>query len=831
MNFMKGKKIMNKQIIDLNGEWQICQLTGDIKINGQVPGTVHAELIKQGIVDNPYYRMNEIDQQWVSKQDWEYSREFEVSQEQLDSSATVLNCDGLDTVADVWINDKKLASTDNMFIRYRWDVKELLNAGKNTIKIIFHSARAEMEKRYEERETDLGPRFEMFPWFGKDRKFLRKCQCHSGWDWGPCFLEQGIFRDIYLECRNCPKILYLSNQQVHANGKVEVELQAIIDSPSAMQAEGEFSLGEQTCTEQVELKAGENIVKSTITVNSPKLWWPNGLGEQSLYKCSAKITACGQSDKMEQKIGLRKMELVTEDDEIGQSFFFRVNDVPVFGKGANWIPTDSFDGRLPDSQIRWELESAAIANHNMIRVWGGGIYERDSFYEICDELGIMIWQDFMFACAMYPADKKFLASVAVEARHQTRRLMHHPSIALWCGNNEIQECVGGVKHFVLYDDLFIKTIMPIVEAEDPGRRYWPSSPCNGVRSYGEDERDRTRGDVHYWDVWHGNKPFTNYLEVIPRFSSEFGFQSFSSPETMETVTEPEDRNITSEVFEFHQRCPSGLGGNSKILNHIANYFRIPTSYESMLYVSQALQSISLKTACEHWRRVKPVNMGAIIWQLNDIWPVASWASLEYDGRWKMLHYYERNFFAPILISSVEKDGKVEIWATSDLNEKFSGKLKLAHKKLSGEILMEDSCEVELAPMESRKIADYELESLCPEGMNQNDSYLVFELADGKSTASSNFHFLTSFKKLALSKPELKWELSEVNGTPILELESNRMTPFVWISTGNIHGVWSDNGIHLEAGKKVSISFTPRNGLDFAELKKCLKVQHLYEAGF
>lgn len=814
--------------ISLNGPWTIQQIDGDIQITGEVPGLVHHDLIAQGIVENPFHGMNELDQQWVGEQTWEYKRTFELDEKQAGGGAVVLNCDGLDTVADVSVNGHLVGTADNMFVRHRWDVREWVRPGTNVITIVFHPAREVMDERAESCEFDLGTPRLPYPWFARERRFLRKCQCHGGWDWGPCFLTQGIHRDIRLECGDAPRILYATHQQTHDGNGVDVTIKALIDAPIDTECDVTFTLADQSATRRERLAAGENEVVATLSLDEPKLWWPNGMGEQHLLDLTVSCDA-GEDDvdSMSQRIGLRKLELVTERDDVGESFFFRVNDVPVYAKGNNWIPADSFDSRLDDEKIEWLLTSAKRAHNNIVRVWGGGIYERDRFYELCDEHGLLVWQDFMFACAHYPANQEFLDNVSAEVRHQVRRLNHHPSIALWCGNNEVLQSKLNPMQLVSFDDLFIKTIMPIVEAEDPGRRYWASSPCNGNRDYG-DVHDQTRGDAHYWKVWHGGKPFSNYLTVAPRFCSEFGFQSFSSTETMNKVIPIEERNIASESYEFHQR--SGAG-NTTILSHISRHFRIPTSHEGMAYVSQALQALSIKTACEHWRRSKPRNMGAIIWQLNDIWPVASWASIEADGRWKLLHYAERHFFAPLLASTVAKDDHVELWVTSDVNEELNGELRYDLKSFAGEILKTETIPVSMPPLGNVAATRLPLDDLL--GANDPRQTYLYVTARLNAFESANIHTFVPGKMMKLTKPDVTHDLREENGVLTMELTTRGFAPFTWLRHGDLMGTWSDNGIHLQAGETIELTFAPRGTTSptLAQMREALTIDILYENGW
>jgi beta-mannosidase len=820
-------------ILSLHGKWHVQQKGGDIRLAGRVPGLVHHDLIDKRIVPDPFYRINEKAQQWVGESTWEYTRNFRLTKNQTEKQAIVLNCDGLDTLAAIYINDRRIGKTDNMFLRYRFNIKPFIRAGSNSIRIVFHPARPEMDRRARKYHLDIYSN-QHVPWEAKYRNFLRKSPTHSGWDWGPCFLTQGVYRDIYIECRNGPRILYLTHQQKHGRRSVDINICAIVETPVPGKGVVSFKLGGKTVRKSVHLNQGEQRVCQTIRIKKPKLWWPNGYGPQDLYPLCVSIVMNNEKHEIKQHIGIRKLELVTRKDRTGETFYFRVNNVPIFAKGANWIPSDSFDSRLSDNQVRWELESAARAHHNMIRVWGGGLYERDFFYQECDRLGLLVWQDFMFACALYPVTEPFLESVRKEVRHQIRHLMHHPSIALWCGNNENEACFEFSRAvtdanrsacLAEYDVLYIQTIMPVVQAEDPGRRFWPSSPSNGIRQYGNCQ-DPTRGDMHYWKVWHGDRPFTDYLDIHPRFSSEFGFQSFASPETMDRVTWPRDRNICSPVFEFHQR--SGTG-NQRILSHIARHFRIPNGYENMLYVSQALQALSIKTACEHWRRIKPHNMGTLIWQLNDIWPVASWSSLESDGRWKMLHYYEKKFFSPLLVSMVEKNNRIDIWATSDVNEPLKGELSVSLLDFNGKRLLKEKRTVRLSRLESRRVAGYPISKFCPFEGDKEKRFLFVHLKCNKYT-SENEHFFSPFKRLHLERPKIHHHMArDKKNNYRIKLKSNILAPFVWIRHGHNQGTWSDNGMHLLPGRAVTLKFEPRQKTKIKLLNKKLVIHNLYDS--
>jgi len=819
----------------LDGQWQLNQVDGDINITAQIPGVVHYDLLKQGLIDDPYYRMNEQKQQWVAEYAWDYERDFSLSDAALACEKLVLEFEKIEVLADIYINEELVASVENLFRRYRFDIKSFVKPGENKIRIRFNPVKEEVCKRAAEYPFFVSNGL----WEGRCdppyRNFVRTSQCHFGWDWGLCLISQGMYESPLIEAYNQSKILYLNNTQEHRDNKVIVNVTAVLDSAQAGKGVFKVTLGDIQTEVDCVVQKGENVLNAELTVENPELWWPNGYGSAHLYDLKVSVEIDGELDSMQQRIGLRKLELIRAKDDVGESFFFRINDVDIFAKGANWIPDDIFDPRWSEEQLAWALNSAVEAHHNIIRVWGGGLYERDSFYERCDELGIMVWQDFMFACMLYPTNPEFLDNVREEVTHQVKKLAYHPSLVLWCGNNENEQATdwgAGADNVnlkinaTLYDELYIQTIMPIVNKLDPARVFWPSSPSNGVRVYG-DPNDRDRGDAHYWGVWHGGKPFTEYLKVKPRFSSEFGFQSFSSPETMDTVTEPEDRNISSEVFEYHQRSGDG---NLTILSHISRHFRIPSNYENMLYVSQALQALSLKTACEHWRRIKPHNMGTIIWQLNDIWPVASWSSLEYDGRWKILHYFERKFYSPILISSLENERNLEIWATSDVNVSLNGNYQFSIMDFKGSVLKTEELAVDLAPQESKIITQYKIDNFGNKE-EQSSLFSAFSLTCG-DLYTENTHITVPFKQLHLNKPVIKHQLMQKDNKLILELESDVFAPFVWVRHGNIHGTWTDNGMHLLPNRKITLEFVPRFDMpSLDEMRDVLFIHNLFDAGF
>ncbi|HRR06362.1 MAG TPA: hypothetical protein P5105_03680, partial [Victivallales bacterium] len=647
----------------------------------------------------------------------------------------------------------------------------------------------------------------------------------------------GIWRPIYLEFHDAPLLTGCTHRQKHSKEGVDLIVNVFIDANMDCSGKITIKISDCSVSKNVKISAGENKFSFDLKI-APELWWPNGYGAQKLYKLSVEFESCGEIQSLDQNIGFREIKVIREKDSAGESFYFQVNGIAIFAKGNNWIPGDSFDCRFTNEKLEWLLKSAKNAHNNMIRVWGGGIYERDRFYELCDELGLLVWQDFMFACNLYPVDKDFLKSVETEITQNLRRLQHHACIAIWCGNNECEEAIRWKTNspekshlqftaLAEYDQLYVTTIHPIVEKEDPDRLYWPSSPSNGLRIYGNPQ-DQSRGDAHFWQVWHGGKPYTDYINNKPRFSSEFGFQSFAASELLDKYTLPQDRNITSFVGEHFQRCNKG---NQKIIHHISEHFRMPCGWENTIYMSQVLQTLCIKTACEHWRRMKPHTMGTLIWQINDIWPAASWSSIDYEGRWKILHYAEKKFFAPLLVSCVQTERGLEIWGTSDLTKSLKGELKLALEKFDGSRLKSEKVKVNLRALESKIIKIFDTTDILKDDNLKRSIILRFSL-ECDSFKTENSHIFDEWKYLELEKPNIKWQITENRGKITLKIKSSTFTPYVWIRHGDVEGIFDDNGMHLFAGEELHLNFyskSEKTSLDY--LQKNIKIHNLYDAGF
>ena len=837
------KNLLLNRIL-LNGDWEITHLDGEnpfsksLKITGNVPGLVHHDLVSQGILDDPYEKMNELDQQWVGGSTWSYEKAFWLKEEDLDSKSLILHFDTLDTVTEIKINEDWLGSTDNYFLQHRFEAKSHLKVGENRITVVIYPASLEMNKRAGEYPLEIYS-VAAREWFPKVKNFLRKPAAHGGWDWGPSLNPQGIPGNVYLEKKDAASIRYVTHSQIHSNGSVQLEVTVHYESVVRGDFEMEVCLDEYCFSKTVKIDQGIGSCALDFTIEDPNLWWPVGLGEPYLYDLRVRLDFQENSDTYHQKIGLRELRLLHQKEHAGVAMFFEVNGKPVFAKGTNWIPTDIFESRIKEEQIRWELESAKAAHNNMIRVWGGGRYERDVFYQICDELGLMVWQDFMFACAMYPVNESFVREVKKEVTHQIRHLSHHASIALWCGNNENEqaisweECSGKevLKEQLLqeYHKLYVDTIHPIVLAEDPSRDYWPSSPSNGIGIY-EDAQDPTRGDVHFWSVWHGQKDFSYYRTCKPRFSSEFGFGSLASQETMNPYISKDQRFIDSEQFEFHQRSnQTGADGNQRIKDGILREFGKFDRYESTIYLSQALQMLAIQTACEHWRRCMPYNMGTLIWQLNDIWPGSSWSSLEFDGRWKMLHYAMKRFFAPTLISCFEEGKNLCIWLTSDCIQKTEGIVRVSLCDFKGNLLMKKEYPASTSFNKSYEIVKIAYSELEDFGMRKQDSYVLVQyFSNDDSEVSRSIHLFDNYKELSLEGANVRVGLRKMESQVEATIQSENFVPFLWLKQGVAAGTWSDNAFHLIPQEKVLLTFSPRRFSDL-ELFQCshMELNSLY----
>lgn len=824
------------QKISLNGKWTVSG-ADLLNINATVPGCIHTDLLDNDLIKDPYYRDNETDLMWIGKTDWTYEREFEIDESILSNENVKLILHGLDTFSAISINDVEIAKTDNMFRRYEYDVKKHLKKGLNKIQIKFSSTYPYMEEKMNERWlTITGIDHHRI----KGNNYVRKMQCNYGWDWGPMCVTAGIWRDIELIAYSYAKIEDIQIKQAHTNSKVDLDITAYLDNYSdALILEAQVKIkfeGNEIANQIIDVKS--NKIGLSISIQNPKLWWPNNLGAQNLY--DVKICLIDKElnviDSLATKIGLRTLILDRHDDKWGESFQFAVNGVPFFAKGANWIPIDTFVTRGTESFYRQLLKDAKDANMNCIRVWGGGIYEQDIFYDLCDEYGLCVWQDFMFACSAYPVyDASYISTFKEEAADNIKRIRNHACLALWCGNNELEhmgnmitdDVEDGTMSWDEYKLLFEDIIPELLDKYDGEHDYWVSSSHTPGENRLE-PNDPTRGDAHLWEVWHGRKPFEWYRQCEHRFNSEFGFQSFPEPDVVNSFTEKEDRNITSFVMEKHQR--SGIG-NDAILQYMLSWFQLPTSFDMMLWTSQILQSLAIKYAVEHWRRKMPQGMGTIYWQLNDCWPVASWSSLDYIGNWKALHYSAKEFFSPILISGLENKEtlSIELHLSNDTLKDVDGKIEWELLNLDGKTINSDIFDAKIKANTSSLIKTLNLSKQIEKADGIRNVVLFYLFAKDDKIFSQNTTYFERPKHLKLQKPNYNTEIIMTNEKSFdLIIQADKPSLWVWPELIGIKAKYSDRFFHMNGKDAKIITIDVEKDSSVEKIKAALKISSIVD---
>lgn len=643
------------KIISLNDNWKMHRSDGAEWLDAVVPGSVYGDLLRAGKMEDPFWKDNEDEALKLMEYDYEYLTSFDCDEELLASDEVILRFEGLDTIADITLNGTKFGYADNMHRTWEYSVKELLYEKDNELRVYFYSPNKYIEKAFEKAPT-LGTEDCMNGFV-----HIRKAHCMFGWDWGAHLPDAGIWRPVYLLGVDTARLDSVEVLQYHEEGSVRLEIKPMIN-----RAKNQDILPETLkISVRITDPLGEEVIRrdaceGDIIIEHPRLWWPHGFGEQSLYTLSVDLKKEDGRilDNWTRRIGLRTITIDRTGDKWGERFATRVNNVNIFAMGADYIPEDHLFGRVTRETTKALLEKAVFANFNSIRVWGGGYYPDDWFFDLCDEMGLIVWEDFMFACAVYDLTPEFEENITAEFRDNLKRIRHHASLGLMCGNNEMEQFVkegtwvskeSEVRDYII---MYERILPQIMKKYAPQVYYWPASPSSGGSF--DNPMDENRGDVHYWDVWHGNKPFSEYRKFRFRYLSEFGFQSFPSKKTVETFTDDErDMNIFSYIMEKHQRNGSA---NGKIMNYMQQTYRYPSDFETLIYASQLLQADAIRYGVEHFRRNRNESrcMGAVYWQLNDCWPVVSWSSIDYCQRLKALHYYARRFFAPIMISCEEE---------------------------------------------------------------------------------------------------------------------------------------------------------------------------------
>lgn len=793
-----------------------------------VPGVLHTDLLQNKIIEDPFFRLNERGLQWIDKEDWVYETCFTLAADMMRKENMELVFEGLDTYADVYLNDECILKADNMFRRWSIPVRQYIREENNILKVYFHSPV----------KIDV-PKWDALPYqypasndqsengglFNKKISiFARKAGYHYGWDWGPRLVTSGIWRPVYIRAWSDLRIndVFIEQKEVGAGRAViagHVELDADKDMDGVLVTITDEVTGRVLGEWQADLKQGTNRVTVDFVLHKPKLWWSNGLGEPFLYRFRTDIIAGGELlDSKTERVGIRSLKVVHQPDKDGHTFYIELNGRPVFAKGANYIPSDNFLPRVTPENYKRTILDAAGVNMNMLRVWGGGIYENDVFYDLCDEYGIMIWQDFMFACSMYPAEGALLDNIHQEAVDNVKRLRNHACIALWCGNNECQDAWLGWgwkreierqnkeyadKIWAQYRQQYHVTLPGVVREYAPGTFYWPSSPF----AFEGEMSGTTDGDRHYWSVWHGKASISDYDSEKSRFFSEYGFQSFPEFESVKRYAPyPEDWDIRSEVMMSHQR--GGDHANELIETYLLNEYKKPRDFRAFLYMNHVLQGDAIKTAIESHRRQMPYNMGTLFWQHNDCWPVASWASRDYYGRWKAQHYYVRKAYDDILISPVVEGDDLKVYAVSDRLENTSGRLQLQVCQFDGTVVHHWDKSVGISGNDSRVCFSAPLAKLL-EGANRGTVYVRVDYTDKSGRVYHNNYCLGKQKDMDYPKVDLQTEVRSIEGGYEVTVSADKFARAVCLSVADNESVYSDNYFDVQPKSSVQVQVRTR----------------------
>ena len=826
---MKHTRMKLKTVVkNLHEGWKFRQARLTNWYPATVPGVVHTDLLQNKIIEDPFFRLNERGLQWIDKEDWVYETCFTLAAGMMRKENMELVFEGLDTYADVYLNDECILKADNMFRRWSIPIRQYIREENNILKVYFHSPI----------KIDV-PKWDALPYqypasndqsengglFNKKISiFARKAGYHYGWDWGPRLVTSGIWRPVYIRAWSDLRIndVFIEQKEVGAGRAViagHMELDADKDMDGVLVTITDEATGRVLGERQADLKRGTNRVTADFVLHKPKLWWSNGLGEPFLYRFRTDIIAGGELlDSKTERVGIRSLKVVHQPDKDGHTFYIELNGRPVFAKGANYIPSDNFLPRVTPENYKKTILDAAGVNMNMLRVWGGGIYENDVFYDLCDEYGIMIWQDFMFACSMYPAEGALLDNIHQEAVDNVKRLRNHACIALWCGNNECQDAWLGWgwkreierqnkeyadKIWAQYRQQYHVTLPGVVREYAPGTFYWPSSPF----AFEGEMSGTTDGDRHYWSVWHGKAPISDYDSEKSRFFSEYGFQSFPEFDSVKRYAPyPEDWDIRSEVMMSHQR--GGDHANGLIETYLLNEYKKPRDFRAFLYMNHVLQGDAIKTAIESHRRQMPYNMGTLFWQHNDCWPVASWASRDYYGRWKAQHYYTRKVYDDILISPVVEGDDLKVYAVSDRLENTSGRLQLQVCQFDGTVVHHWDKSVGISGNDSRVCFSAPLAKLL-EGADRGTVYVRVDYTDKSGRVYHNNYCLGKQKDMDYPKVDLQTEVRSIEGGYEVTVSADKFARAVCLSVADNESVYSDNYFDVQPKSSVQVQVKTR----------------------
>lgn len=818
------------EVIYLHQGWQFAQRGSGQWRSAIVPGTVHQDLLNHKLLPDPFFGTNEKDIQWVENKDWEYKTTFTVTKEQLARDGALMTFAGLDTYADVFLNGSLLLKADNMFVGYSLPVKNYLRQGENRLHIVFRSPINETLPQWESNGFD-------YPADNDHHEkhlsvFSRKAPYSYGWDWGIRMVTSGIWRPVMLRFYDvatlddyCVRQISLNDERADLSNQLEVNNVLNHSVEADISVSCSLKGGEPiVSTRKFLLKPGVNLIELGLTVPKPVRWMPNGWGEAVLYDVEAVVNCQGKEvASKHRRIGLRTIRMINEKDEYGESYYFEVNGIPMFAKGANFIPNDILLPNMTDERYRQLFQDIKAANMNMIRVWGGGTYEDDRFYDLADENGILIWQDFMFACTAYPGDDTFLQRVAQEADYNIRRLRNHACLAMWCGNNEIFEAMkywGWQKKYSEpvyqelwsnYDKLFKQLLPAKVKQWDEGRFYVHSSPY--LANWGRPD-SWGYGDSHNWGIWYGQKTFESSDTEIGRFQSEFGFESFPEMKTISTFATPSDYHILSEVMKWHQKSSQG---NDLIHTYMERDFRVPEKFEDFVYVGLVLQGQGIRYCMEAHRRHRPYCMGTLYWQLNDSWPVVSWSSIDYYGNWKALHYQAKRAFAPLIINTVQEEDMVNVYLLSDcLEEQSDLMLDMRLMDFSGKNLARYQAQVAAPANSSVKVYAKALKEWGGD-KQRKERFVLLTLKDKKGKEiARDVHYFYATKNLNLPETTVKYRLKVMDGRCEVTLSSAKLAKDVFIQIPYQGARFTDNFFDLLPGEKQTIVITSpeiKKGID------------------